>query len=224
MVCLERQSLTPALILGVFAAWFGSSFADPPPTADTGGANGDIIRLHVSVSPRIDAATVKLAEAIATELLKSARIHSEWQDDDATGPGGGRGVVRIDVQLLPHRKATQPDVSGEVAHDARTGAPTVLVYMPRVADLVRAMRTSTVVRSHPGLATVELGHLCGLAIAHEVGHILGLPHAPSGVMKARPGMDEVVKLRASELRFLPPDAARMRQTMVAFAASAPVRP
>jgi hypothetical protein len=208
----------------VFAAWFGSSFADPPPTADTGGANGDIIRLYVSVSPGIDAATVKLAKAIATELLKSAGIQSEWQDDDATGPGGGRGVLRIDVRLLPHRKATQPDVSGEVAHDARTGAPTVLVYMPRIADLVRAMRTSTAGRSHPALATVELGHLAGLTIAHELGHILGLPHAPSGVMKARPGMDEVVKLRASQLRFLPPDAARMRQTMVAFAATDSARP
>lgn len=224
MVCLERQSLTPALILGVFAAWFGSSFADPPPTADTGGANGDIIRLYVSVSPGIDATTVKLAKTIATELLESARIQSEWPDDDATGPGGGRGIVRIDVQLLPHRKATQPDASGEVAHDSRTGAPTVLVYMPRIADLVRAMRTSTAGRYHPALATVELGHLAGLTIAHEVGHILGLPHAPSGVMKARPGMDEVVKLRASQLRFLPPDAARMRQTMVAFAATDSARP
>jgi hypothetical protein len=96
--------------------------------------------------------------------------------------------------------------------------------MPRIADLVRAMRTSTAGRSHPALATVELGHLAGLTIAHELGHILGLPHAPSGVMKARPGMDEVVKLRASQLRFLPPDAARMRQTMVAFAATDSARP
>jgi hypothetical protein len=224
MVCLERQTLTPALIVGVFSAWLGSSFADSPSPAATGRTSADIIKLRVSVSPRIDPASVKLAKAIATELLESACIEAEWPDDGVSGSGNGRGLMWVDVQLLPHRKATQPDASGEVAHDGRTRAPAILVYMPRIAELVRALRTSTAGRSHPGLATVELGHLAGLTIAHEVGHILGLPHAPSGVMKARPGMDEVVKLRASQLRFLPPDAARMRQTMVAFAATDSARP
>jgi hypothetical protein len=224
MVCLERQTLTSVLTLGVLSLWLGASPPDATSLDDRGRAYADIIGLRVSVSPGIDAATVKLARRIATELLESARIRSEWQDEDAMGPRQGRGVVWIDVQLLPHRKATQPDASGEVAHDARTHAPTVLMYMPRIADLVRAMHTSTAGRSRPGLATIELGHLAGLTIAHEVGHVLGLPHAPSGVMKARPGLDEVVELRASRLRFLPPDAARMRQTMVAFAASDSARP
>jgi hypothetical protein len=55
-------------------------------------------------------------------------------------------------------------------------------------------------------------------------HVLGLPHVPSGVMMARPGIDEVLKFRASELRVLPADAMRMRQAMVAFAATAPDQP
>jgi hypothetical protein len=220
MVCLERQTLTTALMLGVCSAWLGFGFADPPRTATTDRADrarSDIIRLRVSVSPGIDAATVRLAKTIATELLKSAHIESEWQDEDTPGRGRGRRVLAVDVLLLPHRKATQADVSGEVAHDVRTRAPMVLVYMPRIADLVRAIRVSPAGRSNPALATTDLGHLGGLTIAHEVGHILGLPHAPSGVMKARPGIDEVLKLRASQLRFLPADAARMRQTVVALA-------
>jgi hypothetical protein len=216
MVCLERQTLTPALMIGVLTIWLGSSFPDAPLPADT-ARTSDIIRLRVSVSPGIDAATVRLAKTIATELLESARIESEWQDVDTPGRFGGRGVVAVDVLLLPHRKATQADVSGEVAHDVRTRAPMVLVYMPRIADLVRAIRVSPAGRSNPALATTGLGHLGGLTIAHEVGHILVLPHAASGVMKARPGIDEVLKLRASQLRFLPADAARMRQTVVALA-------
>jgi hypothetical protein len=222
MVCPERQTLTSALSLGMLSLWLGASLPDATSPGDRGRAYADIIGLRVSVSLGIDAATVKLARTIATELLESARIAPEWQDDGATRPGEGPGVVWVEVRLLPRLKTTQPDVSGEVAHDVRTHAPTVLVYMPRIAFLARAMRTSSAGRSHPGLATVEIGHLVGLTIAHEVGHILGLPHAPSGVMKARPGIDEVVKLRASQLVFRPQDAARMRQTVAALARLPPV--
>jgi hypothetical protein len=93
----------------------------------------------------------------------------------------------------------------------------VLVYVPRLDDLVKRIRSNTQSRSNPILATVTRGHLAGLTIAHEVGHILGLPHAASGVMKASPGLAEILSVRTSRLSFQPSDALRMRQSMAVLA-------
>jgi hypothetical protein len=72
------------------------------------------------------------------------------------------------------------------------------------------MRSGVAGRSTPALATLEVGHLIGLTVAHEVGHALGLSHARSGVMKARPSIDDVVALRGARLTFRLSEATRMR--------------
>ena len=52
--------------------------------------------------------------------------------------------------------------------------------------------------------------MIGLTVAHEVGHALGLPHSPWGVMKARPSIDDVVAFRRGLLAFTPREALQMR--------------
>ena len=91
----------------------------------------------------------------------------------------------------------------------------MLIYMPRLFDLVRTVRTSPGGRSDPRLAGVELGHLLGLTMAHEVGHILGLDHARSGVMKRAPDVGDLLQLRESRLQFHPSEIARLRVGLLA---------
>jgi hypothetical protein len=208
--------MTNLILLGLLSAGFGPSPAGTAQMSRTATTPGDNIRLRVVAYPGIDASTVTLAKTIATDILGSGHITAEWPDDDRLDTNGCE-CVRVTVRLLPFRKVTDSDVSGEIAEDGRTRARIAVVYMRRIADLVTAFRMSPIARSDPRLATLEPGHLCGLAIAHEVGHILGLPHASSGVMKAEPGLEDVLKLRESRLTFLAPEVANMRQGLRALA-------
>jgi hypothetical protein len=210
------QAMAMAVVLGALLTLLDAGIGSSQTAAAT-RTTGGTIRLSVVAYPPTDAATVLLAKTIATELLASARIQSEWPDGEDGNGADARSPLHVVVHLLSFRNATKPEMSGEVVQDVSTHAPAVLVFVPGISDLARTIRTSSAGRSTPTLATVELGHLVGLTIAHEVGHILGLAHTSSGVMKANPGLDDVEKLRGSRLSFRPTEVAHMREAMTALA-------
>src|SRR5262245_51339766 len=109
------------------------------------------IRLQIIVYPRTgaDGGSVKLARKVAGELLDSGGILVEWREDILGVGEPSPGVVP--VLLLPIRKASKRGVSGEVARNADTQRPMVLVYMAQIADLLCDIR---------GRA-VGLGHVVG---------------------------------------------------------------
>jgi hypothetical protein len=89
----------------------------------------------------------------------------------------------------------------------------VVIYTPRLLEVVAALRRLPAARTQPLLQTVGPGHLAGLAIAHEVGHGLGLPHRGSGVMKAEPAIFEILELRAGRLGFAAHERSRMHLSL-----------
>ena len=201
----------PGTSLVLMSVWALSGQA-PSPTAFP------IVQVRVFTHAAVDAPTVQLAKTTASTLLESGRIGTEWQDCGTAESACEAGnPVQVNVLMLPVAKMTEEDVSGEVVQDQATRTPTVLVYLPNLVDRVRIVRQSAAGRSNPALATLQLGHLVGLAIAHEVGHVFGLPHTESGVMKARLGMDDLIALHASRLAFTPRDSAALRLALVARA-------
>lgn len=62
-----------------------------------------------------------------------------------------------------------------------------------------------------------------MTIAHEVGHALGLPHAATGVMKAKLSVRDVVALRALRLRFTREQAAAMHHALRVRAGSLAIK-
>ena len=179
-------------------------------------ATGDVpveLDLRVIAHASLDGAELERTSETVQKLLAAAGVLSRWRDCSGAGCSANLGSVAIDVLLLPMTKLTERDVYGEVAHDAITGAPTVLIYVPPIADRVRAIRSSIDGRSNPALATMQTGHLVGAAIAHEVGHALGLRHGARGVMKGRLTFDDALALRTSRLLFTSSEGATMRATL-----------
>ena len=194
-------TLVAALVLGTASVVNGGA-AEPP-----------TVELQVGVHSNLDPSNLELARNTATALLTSARIAAHWRDCGVEAcTAAPAGVVLVHV--LSISKMTDAAASAEVVRDGRTGIPTVLVYLPRIAELTRAIRRGSESRSTPVFATLEVGHLVGLAIAHEVGHALGLAHAPVGIMKARPSLDEILALRTSRLAFQKDEGERMRMALV----------
>jgi hypothetical protein len=175
------------------------------------------VRLRVFAHAAVDAPDLELGRATASTLLESTRIGVEWRtcgtvEDTCSQPAEPVSVI---VLLMPVSKMTRDDVSAEVVRNGPAHASTILVYLPNLSDRVRTVRGSPAGRSHPALASLQLGHLVGLAIAHEVGHLFGLPHSRSGVMKARLATDDLLAMRESRLGFSAKDVSVLRQAVVA---------
>jgi hypothetical protein len=192
------------------------------PTLLLGGASDTTVVLHVTAEVRaahsgaLGDAEFEVAGRTARALLATAGILVELRDcraDKSDCEVTAVGDVVIDVRLRPGRKTTDVTACGEVARDYR-GRPVVVVYLPPHADLAMAFRFHIASRSNPALGEIRTGHLVGLTLAHEVGHWLGLPHAASGVMKARPALEEVTALASHRLAFESQQGSGLRHALL----------
>jgi hypothetical protein len=192
------------------------------PTLLLGGASDATLVLHVSAELRArhsDAlrdAEFEVAGRTTRTLLATAGISVEVRDcrpARADCEVSAPGHVVISVRLRPERKTTDVTACGEVARDY-LGRPVVVVYLPPHVDLATAFRFHVASRSNPALGEIRTGHLVGLTVAHEVGHWLGLPHAASGVMKARPALEEVTALASQRLAFESQQGSGLRQALL----------
>lgn len=178
------------------------------------------IRLRVVAHASLDAANLALARETLARLLATAQVRVEWRDDSASGrcaalPGDS---PVIPVLLMPYAPAANRTSSGEVVQSGASRTPAIVVYVPRVAEVVQEIHHDAAARAHPGLATVRTGHLVGLAIAHEVGHVLRLPHTPTGIMRPRFDIESVLAFRDGRLAFTPDESARVRRALALAAA------
>jgi hypothetical protein len=184
--------------------------AAPQPRPAQAGEPDTAARLRVwtYVTGPIGPAERDAALRIAEQLLTTAGVTVEWRLCDQPGgcPREEAAVLRVTMILT----SAVRQKCGMTAFEPGGGSATIVVSVTCVGEAALRLRRRLSARAHPLLSRLETRHLLGAVVAHEVGHVLGLPHAAAGLMRAGLEPDDVLALRRGTLKFSAVEAARMR--------------
>jgi len=181
------------------------------------------LSVRVYAEAHVDAGTVRPALEVAGNLLAAAGIAVSWRicETPAACPRDEGAAPGIVVILSSRLRRNDSEICGLAAHGSRPTAGTVIVSVPCVAAFAFRLTRGGQTRTNPLVARPRHDDLVGAIVAHELAHLLGIRHAPSGLMRATVEAGDVVALRARSLRFSPADAGRMRMTASSAFASHP---
>jgi hypothetical protein len=140
-------------------------------------------------------------------LMAPAGLATTWLDcDRQPEPCQRRAGTIVQVFLKPHVKPGRPLVCGEVARDPDTDLPSVIVYVGCARSVTYELGRRT---RDPRLLSLRVSDVVALTLAHEVGHLWGLGHSATGLMKARHGVGDLVALRSLRLSLATDEAQRL---------------
>jgi len=166
------------------------------------------LRVWIYVTGLLAPSDRDAARQIADDLLGSAGVEVEWRTCDAASACSRATDPSPNVTLIL-TSAMRP-ACGTAALDRSGLSATVLISVPCTTEVVLEVTLGPAGRANPLLSTLQTPHLLGAAIAHELGHVLGLSHTSGGVMRARLDMGGMLALRRGDLRFTRLEMAAMR--------------
>ena len=174
------------------------------------------VRVRAYADRHVDAATARPALEVAKHLLASAGLVVAWRVCDTTQscPVEDTPVPEIVVILSSRDRQHGRENCGVAAHGARASSGTVMVSVPCVAGVAFRLTRRAGTGTNPLLAMPRHDDLVGAVVAHEIGHLLGLRHAPSGLLRATLEADDLIALRRGTLRFSPAEESRMRSAVL----------
>jgi hypothetical protein len=161
----------------------------------------------------VPAADLAAARQDAEAILQQAGVNVIWEECWVGGPRPEPSASRCDAPVggdivLRLQKTRDADRSKFVSMGfslvGTAAAPFLAtVYVDRVASVARGAGTDS-------------RRVLGLAIAHEVGHVLlnSNTHAPAGLMRADWSRNDLRRIDPAAWTFLDSEAARLRSSAV----------
>jgi hypothetical protein len=192
-----------------------------PPAAIAETASDDaVVRVRLYADRQVDDALLRRAQSDASRLLSSAGVANAWRicnAPDACPPVPE--TVPIVVILSSKGRPSGRENCGMAAHGTNDREGSVVISVPCVAGVAFRLSRHSAMRGNPLLLMPRHDDLVGAVMAHEIGHLLGLRHAPTGLMRATLEAADLAALRRGQLGFSQQEAARMRVTLESTLAS-----
>ena len=170
------------------------------------------LRVRVYADIQVDVATIRPALDAAQQLLASAGLVMAWRlcDTAQSCPVEDWPAHEIVVILSSRDRQNGRENCGLAAHGARDSAGTVIVSVPCLSGVAFRLTRRAGLGTNPSLAMPRHDDLVGAIVAHEIGHLLGIRHAPTGLMRASLEAGDIIALRRGKLGFSLAEARGMR--------------
>lgn len=142
------------------------------------------------------------AREVADRILNRAHIQTTWLDNG--GCVGPQLESYLSIVIVPQRPSGIASSAGAMGRATLVGShyPRAYIFLDRVSRFDVANRATN--------AGPNLGILLGHAITHELGHLLGLPHAQSGIMRSEWRREEWTAALSGTLLFSLPAAKSVK--------------
>ncbi|MBZ5580877.1 MAG: hypothetical protein LAQ30_01505 [Acidobacteriia bacterium] len=193
-------------------------------TAAAGAAEQQKLIVHLFDYARLSSGALEETAGAARRILAQAGIQTEWRICDAPAKRGACAIGEDDgfpiVRIIPRANKNMRRLFGAAIKTFDRGLTGVYatIFYDRVKDGSRRFGADEPV-------------LLACAIAHELGELFGLEHAPEGIMRAAYDQKDMDRAVRGRLRFTAGQGAWLRGVLVAryhgaaaVAAAAPAAP